>query len=199
MLRHPMNRLISAYLFGVMIPRGFYNYDLEDEVRRNVTNSPHPIYTYAMTRGISQCQSKMIMGYDCGNDVSPMNLIQLQEIHRRLLKDFLFVGIQEEPQATYDLFLAMFGKGHLEDPLILQRNLKPPHLLKYRKGEVGDEKEREMLRKELVRMRWEDRADEHTYEVGKRIFYKRCREYSIQTKYPNPIPLRAGAERENIK
>jgi hypothetical protein len=178
-----MSRLISAYLFNIMIPRGFHNYDLEEEVRRNVTSSPHPIFTYAMTPGISQCQSKMLMGYDCGNDVSPMNPKQLQEIHRRLLDDFLFVGIQEEPQATYELFLAMFGKGHLEDPSVLQRGLKSPHLLAYRRGEGGGEAEREKLRRELVKMRWEDRADEHTYEVGKRIFYKRCREYSIRTRH----------------
>jgi hypothetical protein len=184
--RQPINRLISAFLFadGVMIPRGFYDYELEAEVRRNVTSSPHPIYAYATLRGISQCQAKMVMGYDCGNDVAPFNPKQLREIHRRLLEDFLFFGLQEESKATYDLFLAMFGVGHLNDKSVVERGLPPPYLLAYRQNlERVSERRKEELREELKLMRWSDKADEFVYEIAKRIFYKRCREHGVETKY----------------
>jgi hypothetical protein len=190
MFRSPISRLISAFLFadGVMIPRGFYNYDLEVQVRMNVTQSRHPIHAYAMVPGISQCQAKMVMGYDCGNDVAPFNIKQMKEIHRRLLEDFLFFGLQEESKATYELFIAMFGIGHLNDTSVVKRGLPPPYKLIYRQGYVegGErvgERKREELREELRSLRWSDKADEHVYEVAKRIFYKRCREYRIETKY----------------
>lgn len=185
MFRKPIERLISAFLFadGIMIPRGFYNYDHEAEVRKNVTSSSVPIYTYAMIRGISQCQTKMIMGYDCGNDVPAFNKKQLNEVHRRLLEDFFFFGLQEEPKATYELFIAMFGIGHLHDKLILERKLKPIYQLNYRKNIYEDEKIKQKLRNDLLRMKWSDKADEYTYEIAKKIFYKRCEEYSIPTLY----------------
>lgn len=185
MFRNPIDRIISAFLFadGMMIPRGFPDYSAEPELRKNITSSKYPIYTYATTPGIPQCQTKMIMGYDCGNDVPLFNPKQLKEIHRRLLEEFIFFGLQEEPKATYELFIAMFGIGHLNDTHIIERKLPPPYLHTYRENIYVSNQQKINLKRTLRELNWHDPSDEFMYEIAKKIFYKRCKEYHVSTKY----------------
>ena len=185
MFRNPIDRIISAFLFadGMMIPRGFPDYSIEMELRKNITSSKYPIYTYAITPGIPQCQSKMIMGYECGNDVLPFNNKQLNEIHRRILEDFIFFGLQEESKASYELFIAMLGIGHLNDTHIFERKLLPPYLQSYRQNDYVTNQQKVILKQTLKDLSWHDRSDEFLYDIAKKIFYKRCKEYNIVTKY----------------
>jgi len=54
MIRYPMNRIISAFLFGIMVPSGspYRKNGMNGvEVRKNVTNATIPILAYVNTPG----------------------------------------------------------------------------------------------------------------------------------------------------
>lgn len=71
MLRDPTNRIISAFLFDVMIPIGFpvHSNEKRQEVKDNILKSEIPIQAYVNLPGISSCQTKMILGHYCGATV----------------------------------------------------------------------------------------------------------------------------------
>lgn len=73
--REPTDRLISAFLFDVMIPIGFQSKSIEErrKVKDRVRQSQDPIYSYATLPGISSCQTKMVLGFYCGADVELSN------------------------------------------------------------------------------------------------------------------------------
>jgi len=70
MLRDPINRIISAFLFDVMIPTGFSlkTLKLRDQMKQIIRQADVPIVAYAALPGIASCQTKMILGYNCGEN-----------------------------------------------------------------------------------------------------------------------------------
>lgn len=181
MFRKPINRIISAFLFadGMHIPRGHPLGDFENEIRANLSKTEHPIVSYARYLGIPHCQTKMVLGYHCGNNIPTFTKEEMVEAKTRIQFDFAFVGITEEPEATYNLFLAMFGLGHVAD----HPKLDPPHKMNYRKNAHHDEWAQKHYTGNLKKHSWEDQPDEYVYSVAKSLFYKRCQQYGIITKY----------------
>lgn len=58
---------------------------------------------YATFRGIANCQTKMILGYACGDANVKLTTDDLAEAIRRLRYDFAFVGIQDYFGASVSL------------------------------------------------------------------------------------------------
>lgn len=71
LFRNPTNRIISAFLFDMLIPYGFPNKTIEERlaVKALVRATENPIYSYATLPGISSCQTKMVLGYGCGEHI----------------------------------------------------------------------------------------------------------------------------------
>jgi hypothetical protein len=93
MFRKPEDRIISSFLFdNMLIPSGSvysYNQTLPDYV----TNSPTPLVAYASVPGFDACQTKMVLGYHCGQDVHGITTTGLVEAKRRIEYDFAFFGM----------------------------------------------------------------------------------------------------------
>lgn len=72
LFRKPSSRIISAFLFDILIPFGFTNRTIAERevVKESIKKAEHPIYTYATWPGISGCQTKMVLGYGCGEDLA---------------------------------------------------------------------------------------------------------------------------------
>ena len=179
--RKPIDRIISAFLFadGMHIPRGHPLGDLENEVRANLSKTTHPMISYANFLGIPHCQSKMVMGYHCGEDVRGFSKSELDIAYHRLHHEFAFVGLTEEPEATYNLFRSMFGEGHLLD----KPHMLPPHRMNYRKNEQHNDWAQKHFEGNLRKHRWVDQPDEFVYSTAKTLFYQRCKEHGVQTEY----------------
>jgi hypothetical protein len=113
LLRNPASRTISSYLHGtgihqIMFPVGFPNRaKVKYSLRNKINASPFPILTYANLTGIKSCQTKMILGIDCGVEII-LTTSDLQEALRRLRYDMFFIGLTEEAAASANLFLAMY-------------------------------------------------------------------------------------------
>jgi hypothetical protein len=181
MFRKPMDRIISAFLFadGMHIPRGHPLGDFEHEIRANLSKTPHPIISYAGFLGIPHCQTKMVLGYHCGNNIPTFTKEEMSDARSRVQNDFAFIGITEEPEASYLLFLAMFGPGHVAD----HPELAPPYQLSYRKNAHHDDWAKKHFTGNLKKHGWEDQPDEYIYGVARSVFYRRCLEYQVATKY----------------
>eukprot|EP00602_Paraphysomonas_sp_CaronLab_P010339 CAMPEP_0185023208 /NCGR_PEP_ID=MMETSP1103-20130426/5899_1 /TAXON_ID=36769 /ORGANISM="Paraphysomonas bandaiensis, Strain Caron Lab Isolate" /LENGTH=122 /DNA_ID=CAMNT_0027555685 /DNA_START=378 /DNA_END=742 /DNA_ORIENTATION=- len=121
-------------------------------------------------RGIPSCQTKMVMGYKCGEDIL-FTEEDLEEVKRRIANDFAFIGLTEESKATYELFQAMFGVQHLPSPL--------PYAMMYRKNSASSIELVGNLTRQLRNLGWTDPFDESLYEEAQRIFYSRCVLYNV--------------------
>lgn len=171
MFREPRDRLVSAFLFneGIMLPRGYkIPPHAIAELKRNISNSPHPILSYAQLPGIASCQMKMLIGHNCGENVV-LSEDLLNEAFRRLHADVAFFGLTEEPLATLELFHAMFGGYSLiKIPAIRQNS-------RYTNEYKG------LLLQTLESFSWRDYWDDALYNEARRVFYQRCRVYNIST------------------
>ncbi|KAJ1411627.1 hypothetical protein B484DRAFT_482615, partial [Ochromonadaceae sp. CCMP2298] len=113
LFRNPYDRVISSFMHGngihnIMFPIGFPNrasakFTLRSQIRR----SEFPIFTYASLPGIANCQTKMVLGRDCGR-VADLSAEEVGEAVRRVRQDMRFVGLTEESDASAQLFVAMF-------------------------------------------------------------------------------------------
>ena len=96
LFRKPRNRLVSAFLFegGMMIPPGHLlsvNETAQQEFFERTRKSPNPIITYANYEGIRSCQTKMVLGHNCGTEF-PISDADLVEAKRRVEHEFAFIG-----------------------------------------------------------------------------------------------------------
>lgn len=204
LFRRPRNRLISAFLFnaGMMIPPGHLysvNESYQPEIFKYIRNSEYPIMTYANYMGIPSCQTKMVLGHNCGTEV-PLTEEDLAEAKRRVTDEFAFVGkghcflftyncdlvlspgragclipgLTEESAASAKLFYAMFGR-EIEEPAY------KPYARLYRVNDVATKEERAKLMKVLHDQKWSDPPEQALYQHVRKLFYKRCEEYGIPT------------------
>jgi hypothetical protein len=96
LFRKPKARLISAFLFegGMMIPPGHLYSTNETHhpiIFEYIRNTTHPIMTYANYLGIPSCQTKMVLGHNCGTEF-PITESALDEAKRRVEHEFAFIG-----------------------------------------------------------------------------------------------------------
>lgn len=207
LFRNPYNRVISSFLYGkgihqIMFPLGFPNrakvkFNLRDKIKK----SPFPVLTYVQLPGIANCQTKMLLGKECG-EVTAVSEEEMAEALRRLREDVSFVGLTEESEASARLFLAMFrfpqGVTHAKElvvdmdkkeyaenvNLLVQSVGQAPRLNKGHTSELNTE-----LRDVLRQHGWRDVPDETLYTEAVRLFYERCKVYQIPTKYSEALLL----------
>jgi hypothetical protein len=182
MFRNPYSRVVSSYLFGMMLPSGLKvipPLKTYSEVRESIENSSNPFLAYANYPGIASCQTKMMLGYLCGMNIQlkPGDLKKAVE----RLQDLYFFGITEEPLASANLFLAM---RHMDSERPDIRNIKqlvdPPFIFTHTRKNIKHSSEMHMqLLNNLYTNKWRDEFDDELYRQAKRIFYDRCKEYKI--------------------
>jgi hypothetical protein len=94
LFREPSDRIVSSFLFGtngMMIPTGNI-YSRNNTLPAYVAQSPFPVVSYASLPGFTGCQTKMVLGYACGDSKVQISPDMLQEAKRRVAIDFAFVG-----------------------------------------------------------------------------------------------------------
>ena len=89
--RKPVFRLISSFLFNMMIPTGNV-YSPNATLPEYVHKAKYPLIAYSKVPGMSSCQIKMVLGYYCGRAVPPISPGEVAEAKRRVEHDFAFVG-----------------------------------------------------------------------------------------------------------
>jgi hypothetical protein len=188
LFRNPYSRVISSFLYGkgvhqMMFPLGFpdrakVKFGLRDKIRA----SPYPVLAYARLPGIASCQTKMVLGMECGEPIT-IEQTQLEEAFRRIRYDFAFVGLTEESDASARLFLAMYSpttspKISVDEEEEMLRGLhSAPRVNSQHTSLVNSE-----LLSVLREHEWRDAADEHTYHAAVELFFERCAHYGISTK-----------------
>ena len=66
------------------------------------------VLAYAALPGIAHCQTKMVLGHDCGADVA-LAIGDGPEAIRRVREEFLFVGLQDDFRRSVALLHAALG------------------------------------------------------------------------------------------
>ena len=126
LIRSPRARLVSAYFFGLrevghpMLPLGHPEKDLsawDKAARRRLKRAMPTIQAYARYPGIAHCQTKMVLGIHCGEDVQVTPDMSREAI-RRLREDFRFVGVQDHWRASVQLALAAFNASSSAELLV---------------------------------------------------------------------------------
>lgn len=178
LFRKPRNRLVSAFLFGngMMIPPGHLysqNETMQKEIFQYIANTSYPIMTYSSFVGIRSCQTKMVLGHNCGTEVHISGEL-LVEAKRRVEHDFAFVGLTEEAAASAKLFYAMHGEGKSEPKV-------KPYTKMYRANLNHSKQTRSHLLEVLKEQNWSDPPEQALYQHVRRIFYERCAKYNITT------------------
>jgi hypothetical protein len=200
LFRKPRNRLVSAFLFngGMMIPPGHLHSQNETEqleIFKYIRSTAYPIMTYSNYLGIPSCQTKMVLGHNCGTEV-PISEDMLTEAKRRVTEEFAFVGMDSSPLLTFPpaliiiprthtglteesaasakLFYAMYGKD-VEEPS------SKPYARLYRVNDNASKEARSKLIKVLHDQEWADPPEQALYQHVRKLFYKRCHEYGIAT------------------
>ena len=137
-----------------------------------------PIVTYAEASHNHGCQTKMVLGYTCGANIS--HLItdeEFDEVKRRVIHDFAFIGLTEEFDASVLLFHKQFGPS---DPRATQ--FERVHM----RENIFNPPERKVnLHKQLITHGYRDKFDGDLYDLVSAIFYARCHYYNITTKRKN--------------
>jgi hypothetical protein len=198
LFRKPMSRIISAFLFDIMLPQGFGNRtpEVKQQIRERINSTDSPVYAYSQIPGIANCQTKMVLGFRCG---VPMNLTkkQMQEAVIRVKNNFYFIGLTEESEASANLFLAMHGT---EGGLPLRKSLAdltdPPfRFTHYRRNKRHSTDSHVSYEQQMIRHGWKDEFDEAVYETAAKLFYFRCQQYNISTKHKSIKELYAHPHR----
>ena len=171
--RLPIDRIISAYLFGggLMTPHGM-SLKLRSYIinlKRNQINVS--INTYTKYPGIEHCQTKMVLGYECAKEMS-LNNEDFEEAKRRIKYDFLFIGLTEFPLQTEELYRFMFPKETTDIEAI-----KPYR--KVRQNSNHNNHSNYELRKTLEEKNFSDFYDDQLYQEALNIFKERCSAYNI--------------------
>eukprot|EP00039_Didymoeca_costata_P008388 m.111390 g.111390 ORF g.111390 m.111390 type:complete len:324 (-) comp14061_c0_seq3:18-989(-) len=100
MFRHPVNRLISAYNHN----KHAFGLPNHKKMRKKTSN----VKEYVAWRGISSCQTKMMVGRLCAEPFDVTERIY-QQAELRLSTSLAFIGLVEHWNLSICLFHAMFG------------------------------------------------------------------------------------------
>jgi hypothetical protein len=175
--RHPMNRIISAYLFNgeMMIPTGMPWGERYVIYNARKSNTYLPIYQYVQLPGMTGCQTKLVLGHNCGAGEKDVNFFGRKEIDLakyRIRNDFAFIGLTEYPIETEKLYRAMFGGVELKH--------HQPQKIKYRENKAHSSKSHKSLYANLTSYNWKDPVEEELYSEAKNIFFERCKLYKVK-------------------
>ena len=85
--RKPEYRLISSFLFNMMIPTGNV-YSDNNTLPEHVHNAAQPLIAYANVPGMASCQIKMVLGHYCGKWIPELS----RAAKHRVKHEFAFVG-----------------------------------------------------------------------------------------------------------
>lgn len=187
LFRNPVDRVESAFQFGIMLPQGFYERSIEGmkRIQDFIRSTPTPFATYAQLDGIAGCQTKMVLGKRCGENIT-LTPADLVEAKRRVENDMYFVGLSEEPEASASLFLAehsdvtnpnFVGNGPWNVSSLLPY-FEFTHLRRSSNPQP-------QLKSELEAIGWRDPFDEALYAFAADIFYSKCARYSINVTHPH--------------
>lgn len=182
--RKPIDRLVASFLFDIMLPQGspfVPDVGKMETIRAEIRNATNPIHKYSETLGIPSCQTKMILGYGCGSDVT-LTEEHFVEAKRRLREDVYFFGLSEEPVASANLFFAIHSaEGGNPNRKSIQQSNGPPIILRNSRGNASNrQRVHHMLVMDLLKAGWNDRFDNELYVEASKIFYDRCRKYNIE-------------------
>jgi hypothetical protein len=173
--RHPMSRIISAYLFRneMMIPNGMpfdQRYPIHNARAAGIYL---PIYDYVRLPGMTGCQTKLALGHKCGEGekYADFQSRESMAMAKKTMRDFAFVGLTEYPIETEQLYRAMFGGEELKH--------FQPHKIKYRANKMHSSTSHETLLANLTAHKWKDEVDEQFYDEAKQVFFERCKLYRI--------------------
>ena len=188
--RNPMGRIISQYLFGLMIPAGnpYRESQTVEFVHNIIKHASSPIYAYVTVPGLASCQTKMMLGYFCGANYTVTHSDYM--LAQTRLSELYYFGLMEESEASANLFLRM----HYLDGA--WPNLRRDDISKLvsprfnfsniRSNSDHSDETHEFLLKQLKSVGWTDYYDEALYLAASKIFYDRCRRYNIRTKHQPP-------------
>lgn len=151
-----------------------YKSMIEEELKR----SSKPITVCAAIPGFDSCQTKMVLGYRCGEavDLTPSDMV---EAKRRIEHEFLFIGISGEEEAAARLFYVMHGFNSSEPfltPALHHYNRNPYNPKNINQQQIS-------AKEDLLAYNWNDKHDMELYHHAESIFYTRCQQYNISTKY----------------
>ena len=173
--RHPVNRIISAYLYNneMMIPTGMPFAERYPIYNARAAGYYLPIYDYVRLPGMTGCQTKLTLGHNCGVGEKYVDLSKraIEQAKKTMRKDFAFVGLTEYPVETEQLYRAMFGGEELKH--------FQPHKIKYRANKKHTSVSHHTLYANLTANNWKDPVDEEFYEEAKKLFFERCKLYKI--------------------
>ena len=202
LLRDPRSRLTSAWYFvrsgAPMLPAGHFLQGANATRRAAFKASMSDgIATYATSRGIASCMTKMVLGKACGADVD-LTAADLREAIRRVREDFLFLGIQGHFRASVQLAHKMLAPGLAPDESKQVDGSAAHHGYSKRQQDVA--------------MRnlssWVDAFDQPLYEAALALFEERCAAHGValddnahqswrRDAPPTPAERAAGLDRAN--
>ena len=176
-LREPKSRLISAFLDSYH-HEGMTETEFEDLKKRmfptpieidpdnffaeldTVKKFIYAANVYANESAFIGCQSKMIMGYQCGDTTfillrEPLDQKFIEDVRKRV-RSFFFVGLFEEYDRTVKLF-------H-----VIGNTTTVPNVVEYLKLRTSDNRKTKLLKKQLKH--YHDPYDSILYEEAKKNF-----------------------------
>mmetsp|Transcript_58371 Transcript_58371/g.114798 ORF Transcript_58371/g.114798 Transcript_58371/m.114798 type:complete len:321 (+) Transcript_58371:78-1040(+) len=206
LFRNPRDRIVSSFSCGIgnqniMIPAGFPQQGkMKQVIRKLIKSTEFPIVTYFNVSGISACQTKMVLGRECGT-VDPLAPTDLTEALRRLRYDFAFVGLTEESEASARLFLAMYPiravlpydprSGDVIDSPVTTMLLKQVKssfataaantVEAGARNQTDESSKSAQLKRVLQEHGCKDPYDDALYAEALHIFYERCQEFGVKT------------------
>lgn len=191
--RKPEYRLISSFLFNMMIPTGNV-YSDNNTLPEHVRNAANPLIAYANVPGMSSCQIKMVLGHYCGKMIPELSRVDIEKAKHRVKHEFAFVGkfykriwsfqslsvsflvgcLTEESVASAALFYAMYGyRGYTP---YLQ-----PATKQFRTHSARNSDHQETLLEQLKAHNWADPPEQELYQFVRELFYSRCAQYNVST------------------
>ena len=198
LFRDPKARVAAAFYFykmdDVMLPPGFRLRDHPPDPSRGqkrwhehlyavLAGSPNPLKTYADLPGISGCQTKMVLGFECARDLAITEAARAEAV-RRLREDFAFVGLQEQWESSVELLWRMFGVPGAPRPGV--DTATDTH---YRQGSYN----RTQARRDLAR--YSDPDDETIFEEARALLIWRCNAFGVEIAEPWGAPTYVNAAR----
>jgi len=108
--RKPEYRLISSFLFNMMIPSGNV-YSDNNTLPEYVYKAAQPLIAYADVPGMASCQIKMVLGHYCGKWIPELSRADIEKAKHRVKHEFAFVGMlclhvlpSKQVTSTYEIF-----------------------------------------------------------------------------------------------
>jgi len=148
LFRDPRQRILSAFAVGLhswgLKNRNKMRNYVKEVVSRFKEDGEsldvllrEALRTYVNYPGIESCQTKMVLGHDCAENIHrELTLDDLEKAKRIVETEFMFVGLTEEFDRSVCLFHAMMGDTHGGGPNKAQKNefmnMRPTHMVQKR-------------------------------------------------------------------